>query len=437
MPRAKLTADKVNALKPGGGPFARAGIDTPDRDFFLWDDKLAGFGVKVTPTGAKVYLLQYRLNGRAGKTKRYTIGRDGSPWRAGSARIEAERLLTEVKRGVDVCEQLRAGKVMAREMGFAAYVDRFAERYLKQRWSASWEEAKRLLERHALPAIGDKPLPSIVRADVKRALDRVHDKPGVHRLLHATLRRLFNWAVGEGDLDASPMGGIPAPAPPESRKRVLDNDELGLAWRASFTLGKPFGPIVRLLILTGQRRDEVAALDWAELKRSDAMWHLPKERAKNGEASDIHLAAAAIAELDDLAGGDRWPRRGLVFSTTGKTAPSGFSRAKRRLDAAMLDLARADALEAGESVVDLAIKPWRLHDLRRTMATGQQRLGTRFEVTEAILNHLSGARAGVAGVYQRHKWEKEKAAALDEWAAFVGRLVNGPANVVSLAERRA
>lgn len=163
--------------------------------------------------------------------------------------------------------------------------------------------------------------------------------------------------------------------------------------------------------------------------RKAATWTLPGYRAKNGEPSIIPLNRQATAVLDALAGDEheserKWPRKGLIFSTTGPRPISGFSRAKARLDADMLKLTRKDAQEAGDDPDAVALEPWRLHDARRTLATALQRLGVRFEVTEAVLNHMSGAsRSGVAAVYQRHDWAQEKRAALEAWADHCDRLL--------------
>jgi integrase len=164
--------------------------------------------------------------------------------------------------------------------------------------------------------------------------------------------------------------------------------------------------MIRLLMLTGQRREEVAALNWEELDREAAEWVLPAERSKNGKAHTVPLSPAALAVLDELP--NAWQKNGLVFTTTGRTPASGHSRAKERLDRLV------SALPGGDDV-----KPWRVHDLRRTVATGLQRLGVRFEVTEAVLNHVSGSRSGVAGVYQRHNWRDEKREALNSWATHL------------------
>jgi integrase len=208
-----------------------------------------------------------------------------------------------------------------------------------------------------------------------------------------------------------------------------------LVWKATAELGYPFGPLIRLLILTGARREEVAALDWSELDNGAQIWVLPPSRSKNGVSARQPLSTLAVAELDAIANRQGkpagWPKSGLVFSTTGNTSVSGYSRAKARLDKAITALAAKDDA--------LPPPPWRLHDLRRTLATGLQRLGVRFEVTEAVLNHVSGSKGGVAGVYQRYDWATEKASAVQAWADHVSGLLNGAdqTNVVQLSEIRA
>jgi integrase len=189
----------------------------------------------------------------------------------------------------------------------------------------------------------------------------------------------------------------------------------------------------RLLIATGQRREEVAGLDWYELDRKSQTWTLPAERAKNGQAHIVPLNALAVAELDTLAtklvdaendsdAETSWPARGLVFTTTGKTAASGHSRGKSRLDKEVETTLSGRAARTGKPQHPIAA--WRIHDVRRTVATGLQRLGIRFEVTEAVLNHVSGSRSGVAGVYQRHDWKEEKRMALLAWGSHLNSLIS-------------
>jgi integrase len=161
-----------------------------------------------------------------------------------------------------------------------------------------------------------------------------------------------------------------------------------------------------------------------------ATWTMPGERTKNGVAHMVPLSAPAREILEALSRGDQRPREALVLPGALSTPFAGWSKAKAALDQAVVD-ARAKA-----SAIAATLAPWTVHDLRRTFATGLQRLGVRLEVTEAILNHISGSRGGIAGVYQRHDWAAEKRAALDAWAAHVLAVVErrAPAgNVVTLA----
>ena len=215
---------------------------------------------------------------------------------------------------------------------------------------------------------------------------------------------------------------------------MLSDPELAEVWQASESLGWPFGPIVRLLILTGARREEIGALQWPEIDLEAASIALDGSRTKNGEPRTIPLSALA---LEIAKGVPRVkPEKGCppyTFTTTGRTSVSGWSKAKTLLDRAIADNRR-------ERRINETMADWRLHDLRRTCATGLQRLGTRLEVIEAVLGHIGGSRAGVVGVYQRHAFEPEKRAALDAWARHVAGLASangrGKAKVIPLVGKR-
>ena len=434
-----------------------------NRQFVIWDSgdrALKGFGLLVMPSGAKSYVFQYRIGGRSGRLRRYTIGRHGSPWTPESARERAEELKAQVRVGIDpidagremlaAIEQAKAATFeserRARELLFSTYAEWFMQGIKKKKGGElrhrTREGYRATLQNQVIPHIGDKPLPTITRTDIVRIIDNIPaSQPSVRRLTFAVLRRLFNWAKGRDDIAASPLDGMDTAPTVASRDRVLSDEELALALRAAGLLEAPFGPLYLLLFATGQRREEVAGMDWAELDRASATWTLPRERSKNGEASIAPLNRHAMAVLDRLAGQEgaerpEWPRRGFLFTTTGQTKVSGYSRAKARLDARMEQLARQDATEAGRDPDDVSVAPWRLHDARRTLATDLQRLGVRFEVTEAVLNHTAGAsRSGIAAVYQRHGWGPEKRAALEAWADHCDRLLNPAdkaANVVPL-----
>ncbi len=389
MCTGKITKRTVDNLQPAASAF------------LVWDENLKGFGIKIQPTGAASYVYQYRMGGREAVTRRYTIGRHGSPWTPASARVEAERLAIQVALGTDPAEANKQRRRIAVDLAFSNYADRFVRSCTGQGWRSL---ARRSIERYLKPSLGAKPLPEISRADISRALDVIPaEQIANRRNVFAIARRLFRWAVSRGDINISPMDGMDTPPAVKSRDRWLTDDELRRIWNSAPGCHPSFYRIVRLLVVTGQRREEVSSVDWKELDRPARLWTLPAERAKNGEPNSIPLCDLAVEELDAIAGGTDWPKKGRVFPTASGASFSGFAKGKSKIDELI-------SKDGGDEIA-----PWRLHDLRRTLATGFQRLGVRFEVTEAVLNHVSGSRAGVAGVYQRHDWKPEKIAALKAW----------------------
>ena len=375
---------------------------------FLWDEDLKGFGLRITSSGAASYVVQYRLGGREAKTRRYTIGTHGSPWTPTTARAEAARLLLLVAQGLDPVASDKQRRREAVDLAFSNYADRFAAACKGRGWVTL---VKRSLRLHVKPVIRDKALPTISRIDIVAVFDRMPAAQTANRRnVFAVLRRLFRWAISRGDIGTSPMEGMETPPAVKPRERWLSDQELARVWVQAPHCHRCFGPIVRLLIATGQRREEISGLHWEELDRSERELRLSGERTKNGEPTTVPLNDLATGELDRLAGGERWPRRGRVFATSSGAGFTAYAKEKKRLD-------KLIAEDGGD-----ALAPWRLHDLRRTLATGFQRLGVRFEVTEAVLNHLSGSRSGVAGIYQRHDWRLEKRAALRAWNAHLNEV---------------
>lgn len=231
----------------------------------------------------------------------------------------------------------------------------------------------------------------------------------------SSLSAMFGWAVGEGLCDANPVIGMNKIAEAASRDRVLSDAELVKIWKA--TAGKSsYHSIVRLLMLTGQRREEIGALRWSEFNRDEALIELPKERAKNGRAHTVPLSDSAMDVLDGVVQRDG---RDLVFGE-GTGGWGAWSRGKKDLDAAV------------------KIKDWTLHDLRRTAATRMADLGVLPHVIEAVLNHVSGHQGGVAGIYNRSTYAKEKREALEVWATHIKTIVaqSEGANVVAMKKRR-
>lgn len=403
------------------------------REAVLWDDRIAGFGLKVSPSGGKVYIYRYRIArpGAAALTapRKYTIGRHGA-LTPEQARKRAQELAALVAQGIDPRQQeldaladREAAKRMAqeqeqagRELAFSRVAAKWLEHYEfdAARRASSVRAAKLVCNRYLIPGLHETPMPNISRGDVQAVIDGIPvAKRGMRRAVFAYASVLWNWAVRRGYVSTNPLAVMEKPPAPPSRERVLSDSEIVLVYRSAGSLNPVWAAFFRLLVLTGQRRSEVAGMKWDELDRTAAIWTIPTPRAKNGKVHIVPLTESVLQLLCEQAGGQDWPSVGYVLTTTGRTPVSGVSKAKAALDALMI---------RGS---ELPIEPWRLNDIRRTLATGLQRLGVRFEVTEAVLNHVSGAKGGVAGVYQRHDWASEKRVALDAWATHVERLLMG------------
>ncbi|MBL9070513.1 MAG: tyrosine-type recombinase/integrase [Sphingopyxis sp.] len=402
MATGKITIKSVEGLAPG------------PRDAFLWDVARKGFGVKITPAGRRIYILQYRMGGRLSPTKRYKIGVHGAGWTPELAGREADRLLHLIGLGTDPAEEKRRKQYASSGLTFDAIADRYELKGLLGLRDRSKGFVKTILRVHLRPKLGKRSLPSITGSDIIALLD---DLPGesaaLRRNVYAVVRRLITWAKGRGIIDRNPLDGFEPPPAAASRDRVLSDDELRIVWVASGDLGPIFSAFVRLLLLTGQRRDEVGALEWQELDRARAEWILPAARAKNAREHLVPLSKEAVALLDALAGGKKWPRSGFVLTTDGgKTRVKGFSGRKGKLDMQIANLVTQE--EAPPFI------PWRFHDLRRSAATGMQKLRIPGEWIEAVQNRR---KPGVAGTYQRYTYLDEKREALTAWGAHVSSVL--------------
>ena len=378
------------------------------------DGLLPGLYLQIEPTGSRSWTLRYRHGGR---TRKFTLGKYPT-LDLKTARELASKALRAVAEGRDPARErklLRSAGADTVASVAALFVERHGRTYRKR----TYETATGMLNRHVLPRWGSRPLAEITRRDVIALLDDVVDggSPVSANRVLAVVRRMFTWAIERDIVEASPCVGVRAPTPEVSRDRVLTDIELCAVWLAAERYGGPYGALVRLLILTGQRRNEVAQARWAEFDLEARLWSLPGERTKNQRPHTVPLPEAAIALLRSL------PRIGdeFVLTTNGRVPAGGFGKHKARVDA----LLPPDMSE------------WRLHDIRRTVATGLARIGAALPVIEKILNHVGGSFAGVVGVYQRHDFADEKRTALDHWTKHVERLVRGdPAIIVPLRSRR-
>jgi integrase len=391
----KLTQTRIDNLKCPAGK----------RDILVFDDEPRGLGVRVTAGGGKTLLAQYTFDRQK---RRIPLG-SCSGVSLAKARDAVRAIMGDVAKGIDPAAERKKAKAHE-ALTLAALLSDWQALHLASKRPRYAAETVRAL-RYAFGRYLDLPAADLSRPIVVKRLDSMTRKgsPVMAAQTAAYGKAAYGWAVKRGALSVNPFLNLPV-RPTERRERVLADDELATIWRATDGSG-PFNGIVRFLILTGQRREEVAGMTWTELSDDFSTWTIPASRAKNGATHIVPLSAQAQALLHKV------PRFGeLVFP--GLRGPfNGWSKAKAALDA-----------KSG-------VTNWRLHDLRRTAATGLQRLGVRLEVTEQILNHVSGSRAGIVGVYQRHDFAAEKRAALDAWGNHVSAIVEGRAgadNVVTL-----
>lgn len=407
---------------------------------YLWDDTLKGFGVMVTGKGARSYLVQYQIGGRGSPTRRYTIGRHGSPWTAERARDRASDVLETIRKRVDPVELERQnrdaaaeGKKDAARLAFDAYADTFGKKYIDAKGLRSGEDIKSVFRRDLTPVFKSRSLSAIRRSEIADCLDTIADRSVSAAVkAHKWLRKLFLWAVDRGDIGASPMDGMAPPGKDGERTRVLKGDELRAVWIASEAMGEPYASFVKLLMLTGQRLREVAGMTWAEVDLAKGQWIIPPARTKNKREHLVPLAPLVVSILTA-----RFPkeesRRGPVFTTDGVKPINGFSKPKAKLDGEVVK-----ALAALDASTLPIMQPWVFHDLRRSFSTGCQSLGFPIEHTEAAINHVSGKRGGLVRVYQLWEYQPEKVAVMAAWARHVEAVVSGAKdNVISLAAARA
>jgi integrase len=348
----------------------------------IFDLGYPGLALRMGNGGAKSFVLFHRANGKLTRT---TLGR--WPRVTLSDARNAWRRVAEGK--APTVEQESNGEL------FASVAEQWLRLDCAPRHKASsLKVTERIVDHDLLPALGQRHIDQITRRDIASLIDGVVARaPAKARGVHAALHRLLRWSVGRGIITSNPMEGMETPGKPSSRERVLTDAELASVLQAC---EGPHGNAVRLLILTGARREEVAQLKWSEIE-GDAI-HLTNSRSKNGQAHIIPLSAPAselLASLPRIADSE------FVFTVDGAKPIGAWSHAKRKLDAAS------------------GVKNWVIHDTRRTVATGLQKLGVGLQTVEAVLGHTSGSRAGVVGVYQRHDFAAEKAAALESWGKHV------------------
>ena len=446
----KLTEGKIEKLTTELGR----------KDRLVFDDAQRGLPVRVTASGGRTFLCQYTLHGHKW---RVPLGAC-SAVALSKAREAAAAVMGDVAKGVnpaierkEAAAAERARRVRNR-LTLRVLIEDWNRLHLAHRRPSYAAEAVRALH-YAFADHLDDAAEDFDRAAIIRALDALtrrrkrKDSDGAGKRKGAAMtgrtaaygRAAYAWAVKRGAVRANPFAALPIDKSIAKRERVLSDAELAEIWHAVSGAPSPYGTIIRLLILTGQRRGEVAGIIWSEISEDLTTWTLPGGRAKNGVENRIPLSAPSRDLLrallpDDASEAKRVLRErrangGLVLPGAVATPFTGWAKAKRALDKAIVS-ARAKTAAVGDER-PAPLVPFSIHDLRRTVATGLQRLGVRLEVTEAVLNHVSGSRGGIAGVYQRHDWAAEKRAALDAWAAHVLTAAQGHTELPNVVKLRA
>jgi integrase len=399
----KLTNDTVRTLQAG---------DTGDTIYPDSDRRhgVPGLCLRVREGGSRTFMIQWR-QGR--KQRRFTLGKAGV-MTLDDARKKARKMLVGIEDGADpIAEKAKAR--IDDQQEFSVLMRTYLKGRAGDMKPSSLEQCTLHLQKYWKP-FHQLPVSRIEKAMVAAELRKIaEDRGGVAaNRARSTLSSFYGWLIGEGICEENPVIGTNKVGDEKSRDRVLSDAELVEIWQAA--PDSDYGRIVRLLMLTVQRRDEIAGLRDEEANVTDKLISLPPERTKNSRAHEVPLSAPA---LEILAKQPRRDDREFVFGE-GEGAFSGFSKAKLRLDEQILERRKANTVDPSK------VKPmadWTLHDLRRTGSTRMADLGVQPHIIEAILNHVSGHKSGVAGIYNRSTYAAEKRAALDLWATHVLTIV--------------
>jgi integrase len=444
----KLTDRGLQALKPA----------EPGGRYTVWDTEVAGFGVRVTDRGVRTFIVMRRQAGHRNPI-RVALGRYPDDLSLGEARDKARDAKKLLKTGVHPREQedqRRREKARERKDTFESVAEAFIVRHVAGLRTA--RDAENAIRRDLVPPWRGRPITSITKHDVVEVIEDIivsRGTPGdVCYAAHHTLsyaKKLFAWAAARNyGLEASPCDRI---KPGEligakaKRKRVLTDNEIRLLWKVTGDTTYPLGPLVRMLLVSGQRLREIAHGDWREVDLGEALWIVPGERMKNGDAHEVPLSPLALDLLGSLP---RFQGGRFMFSSTGGRRPvSGFSKYKTRLDKAILrahrgafgvpegdvELRRHLGLEAGENIPrDHCVEPFTFHDLRRSMRTRLSALPIPDEVRELMIAHKA---PGLHQVYDQHSYRDEKRRGFELWADRLLAIVEPPApNVVPFSKAR-
>ncbi|MBC2650525.1 tyrosine-type recombinase/integrase [Novosphingobium aerophilum] len=387
------------------------------------DGIVTGLRLRMGASGTKTYILRKRVQG---KWLNVTIGRHGQNFTLAHARRKARDLLVDVEQGKSIARKPGAKRKGSKGVGTVAelYETYLAQQIVGKKRSAN--EFDRVFRKYIEPELGDRLADSITRSDVSRFVEKIAFERGketltMARIVYRHLSTFYSWALTRLEhLPANPCRDAWRPKRSEPRDRVLSDREVAALWQAAVEDGYPFGHLVQMLILTAQRRGEVLDATCDEFDFKGKVWTVPGDRAKNGKANVVPLSAQALEVITDIfaaagiAPEDAHKQSQILLASkvTSTNSVSGLSKAWKRIRASVDEKLGYEAAH------------FTMHDIRRTVATGLQRIGIPLVVSEAVLNHQSGsAMAGVAGVYHRHQYTNEKREALALWGREVQLLV--------------
>lgn len=394
MPRR---ASSENVVKFTKSAVASLTVLPGQSERIVWDADLHSFGIRIRASGNRAWVIRPPRSG--GQSRLHTIG-SVDAIDITTARQTAREKLGEVALGGDPTKARKEARAKA-SVTVGSLIPRYLADKEQRLRPSSLSNAKNHLNNHWRP-LHDRPLTDVTRAEVAARHREVAQDRGPHAAdrARAVLSGFFTWAIREGLTEQNPVTNTNTATKPTSRERVLSNEELAAVWKSC--RDDDYGRIVRLLILTGLRRTEVAGMRWDEIDMAKAMWSIPASRMKNKRPHTVPLSREA---LDIIAAVPERVGRECVFGS-GKGAFSGFSKAKKSLDKRL----------------DGAAVEWTVHDLRRTTATGMNTIGVLPHIVEAVLSHVSVHKAGVAGTYNRAAYKAEKRDALDRWSSYVTSL---------------
>lgn len=398
MATLRITSRAIEALKTE----ARR----TKKPIYAWDETQRGFGVRVSPRGAVSWQFQRWQGGVGGKLQRIAFqARDLE-----DAREQAHSHAVEASKGVNLPNRKREARTAKRIALSAPDVATAAARYIKRHRKPGryWDELQKRFDRQIIPALGkDTKLHEITKADVRRLIEDKLDagQPAGARLTYAALSPFLSWCVSQDLIATSPLAGIPSPGQSEARERTLTDAELKALWSATAKLPL-YGNFYRLLLLTMQRRDEVAGITFDEIDKAAALWTIPGSRTKNGKPHLVPLSPLALAVIED-ASLEADTGSPYLFPVEGRdgdwAAISSYSDAKERLDKLC------------------TIAPWRTHDLRRTGRTNLSKLKVPREHAEKVLNHTPKDK--LEGIYNLYEYLDEKRHALTVWGLHISTMV--------------